>query len=264
MINKKIIVWPDLEYNKWYFYDIVTSKKYSLKIKGVDILEQKKFFWSISASKDHILSRDMFYEIFLDLKKMGFLDCDINYKKYKIPFNIDFKKNNIKNFIIEYDKKIDEKFITVLNKYFDRYVDKKHTIKFFLSPIFNPKKLDYIINKNKSVVPIFISESDLIIGPKINNKVCPCPKCLNIRLGGSSSNYLDFERQIELDNRYDDFLRKNYFDTEYSNIDEIIFIAIDRYVNYYTRGIRNIFVRYSFKEEKFYENIFLPVLHNRK
>lgn len=263
MFKKKFIFWPAPFWDKWFIYDVLSVKKYSIDIKQMSKDEQIAFFWG--RDRKRLVSDSSCWEaeqLFKLFEKKEFIDDKQEFKTFKLIDNS--KKRQDKSIEVLYDRSISREFRNSLSKLLeDDYKDEaKQTIKFYIAPIFNSQKLTTILEKNKSIVPISLSESDLIVGPMLTEGVCPCIDCIHIRLGASSFSPKEFERFIYLDNNYFQFLNdNNIFDVNYSNIDELLSILIRRYVEQFTLNRRNFYIRYNLFEEKIYENDFLEIPH---
>ncbi len=273
MFKNQFVIWPGEKWEEWRIYDILTRKLYKVKTRNLTKGQQKNFFWTDISymEKEKLLTNIEEKTLFNIFKSQGFFNEGNYYKKYPIDHFIKLDNINSK-FILLVDRKINKEFMLHIKNRYDLSVEYLFNSdvgdinflfshKFVILPIFNYYKLCNVLKHYKSIIPITISDSDLIIGPKLNNKNCPCIDCLRIRLGSSSIDPDIFERQMVIDIEEPQFLKNNFFNTKYSNIADLTVNLIIEYIMEYQKGRENWFVRYNLSKEKMYKNEFLGLPH---
>ncbi|MEF2293808.1 hypothetical protein [Virgibacillus dokdonensis] len=283
MLKDQYICWPDKKGTFWFIYNILMKKIYRIRVENLSIDEQKSLFWTDNKLEKFNKKNKQIIEV---LEKENFLKGNNDeYTEFNIPeINNDRKNLNVEKLNIIVDDGINFKKLSkktellkdylpaekvILEKKSNHSYSSQNNVTFFILSSFNPEKINHEISNYNNIVPVIISESDLVIGPKLHKEKCPCVDCLHIRLGSSSIDTIAFERQIDVARTEELFLYNKFINNNTSNIMDLICTLILKYVKEVLTGNKeNQFIRYDLSGEKCYTKAFLTPPHiniiNRK
>jgi hypothetical protein len=277
MIKDSIISWPDRDWNYWFLYDRLNNQQYRINVGYLSRVEQKSFFW-----RGEKLNQQNYKFILDSLKSINLLKKGKEKYSFTIPridfFEVTFVDENVNIFI---DKGI-------LKSYINQKIKKSNYIKlniktydlndisshknivnelnFIFLTRFNLKIINNYLNKLHNIIPVFLNESDIFVGPKLYSDICPCINCLFFRLGSSSIDATSFERQIEVAERESLFTKEALIENNTSNMMELLFSLMQLYIIKYSKkkiSHENIYIRYELNNSQFYLKNFLAIPHKK-
>jgi|GEM_PF-5635842 len=273
MIKDSIISWPDKDWNYWFLYDRLNNHQYRINVSNLSREEQKSFFW-----QEKKLDQKNCKIIIDSLNSINLLKKGKERYTFLIPkidfLKVIFEEGNI-NIIIEngilksyINEKIKEyNFIKLNISIHDlNSISIVDGLNFLFLTRLNLKTINMCLTKLHNIIPVFLNESDIFIGPKLYSDNCPCVDCLFFRLLSSSLDATSFKRQIEVAESESLFTEESLIKKNTSNMRELLFSLILLYIiesNKKENSQGNIFIRYELNNSKFYIKNFLAIPHKK-